>query len=466
MKLQETICENITVRDGELFVEAVDAFSLVREYGSPLYVTSEAQLRLNYRKIFESFTREYPKTLVMCAMKANNNMAVRRVLSDEGAGGEAFGPGELWALLKSGANPKKCVLNGAYKEDFELKLAIENGVRINADSYNELVRIAELARELNRVAEVRIRLRLQVPEFELVPAQAGGKTIAERFAKSKFGLSTEQAVECARFIMKNTDALYFTGYSFHLGRQSLDTGHFAMTIREMINAAHEVELQTGAVAKVINIGGGIPSSVRDAEGHGTSGEVPPVEQYAKAMAAALRQGVADGLLKDEPVLEIEPGRSVVGNSTVLLTTIKLVKRNQGRTWAVMDAGGNQLTRIDSSHYFYYALKAHHNPGDLCAEPEPVDVAGYLCSGDTLCADTPIRRPQEGDILAILDAGMYAETTACQFNGRPRPATVMVNGGAVTVIKRRETIEDVFSTQRVSERYAGMNDKGLVPEVDK
>lgn len=454
---EERISETIGLDEtGSLHVEGLSARLLVESYGSPIYVTSEAQLRMNYRKIRDSFVNAYPNTLVMCAMKANNNLALRRVLSDEGAGGEAFGPGELWALLESGADPKKCVLNGNYKEKYELLLAIRSGVRINADSFEELRRIEALAAEEGICAEVRLRLRLRVPAFDTVPAQAGGKTVSERFAKSKFGLGPEQALECARFAAAASH-VRLTGYSFHLGRQSLDTSHFALTLHEMILVAAQIERETGVTTRVLNLGGGIPSSVRDAEGHGNAGPVPPVTAYAQAMAGAIGDAMKEGLLSELPVLEIEPGRSIVGNTTVLLSTVKLVKRYGGRCWAHVDIGGNQLSRIDSSHYFYQARKAFHTPEALAMEPEPVDIVGYLCSGDCLCADTPVRGLAQGDLIAVLDAGMYAETTASQFNGRPRPATVLVHGTEAEIIKRRERIEDVFMTHIVPPRLQDMKD---------
>ncbi len=447
-------------RQGDLKIEGCDAQELARRYGTPLYVTSEAQLRYNYRKIRDTFVRAYPKTQLLCAMKANNNMALRHILSDEGAGGEAFGPGELVALLQSGADPRKCVLNGGYKDEFELTLAIGSGVRINADSRKELEDIETIAQRLDKPVEIRLRLRLCVPEFDDVPAQAGGKTISDRFARSKFGLTAAQALECARYI-KDSKYMTLCGYNFHLGRQSLETSHFQYTIREMMRTADLIRRETGIEAQVINIGGGLPSSVRDPEGHGTSGRVPSLTQYANAMAETLRQGVADGLLTKEPVLELEPGRSIVGCTTVLLTTVKLSKENLGHRWLHVDCGGNQLSRIDSARYYYQTIKAHHAPGEESAPEERVDVVGHLCSGDSISTDMLLRAPKEGDLLAVLDAGMYAETTASQFNGRPRPATVLVSGSGSDIIKRRETIRDVFATQCVPARLECLRDRESV-----
>ena len=441
---------------GTLWIEDCSAHDLAEQYGTPLYVTSEAQIRYNYRQIRNAFTAVYPNTLILCAMKANNNMALRRILSGEGAGGEAFGPGELWALLQCGADPKKCVLNGGYKEDFELTLAIGNGVRINADSLKELRDIERIAGRLGRRAEVRLRLRLQVPEFDQVPAQAGGRTISERFANSKFGLAPDQALECARYIA-GSDHLDLTGFSFHLGRQSLITEHFGYTLREMIRVAGMISRETGAETKVLNIGGGLPSSVRDPEGHGCGEKVPYVEQYARSMAQAIRQGVAEGLLKTEPVLELEPGRSVVGNATVLLSRVMLYKQNLDHKWLLVDCGGNQLSRIDSAHFCYQAVKAWHEAGPGQTVPVAVDVAGNLCSADFLSRNVFVQDPGEGDLMAILDAGMYAETTASQFNGRPRPATVLVHGRESEIIKRRETVRDVFATQCVPARLEVLQD---------
>lgn len=454
---KQRVCEHI-VRDeqGELWIEGCRAADLAATYGTPLYVTSESQIRQNYRRIQAAFAAEYPNTQLLCAMKANNNLAVRRILSDEGAGGEAFGAGELIALLDSGANPRKCVLNGAYKEDLELRKAIECGVRINADSEKELRDIERVARELGKTAEVRLRLRLQVPEFDEIPAQAGGKTISERFANSKFGLSPVQALKCAEYI-KGSAEMEFKGYSFHLGRQSLDVRHFAYVMREIIAVADLIYRKLGLVAEVINIGGGLPSSPRDPEGHGTSGPVPPVEDYAVAIAGAIREGLAKGFLVKEPVLELEPGRSVVGCATVLLTKVMVHKENLGHHWLVVNCGGNQVSRIDSARFYYQTIKASHETDASDSQPIIADVCGNLCSADFISRETPVLDPKEGDLLAVLDTGMYAETTASQFNGRPRPATVLVHEKESVVIKRRESFSDVFATQCVPARYEKMCD---------
>lgn len=454
---EQRVCEHI-VRDeqGELWIEGCRAADLAATYGTPLYVTSEAQIRQNYRHIQAAFAAEYPNTRLLCAMKANNNLAVRRILSQEGAGGEAFGAGELVALLDSGADPRKCVLNGAYKEDYELTRAIESGVRINVDSAKELGDIERVAHALGKKAEVRLRLRLQVPEFDEIPAQAGGRTISERFANSKFGLSPVQALECAEYI-KQSGEMEFKGYSFHLGRQSLDVRHFAYVMREIIAVADMVYRKLGLEAEVLNIGGGLPSSPRDPEGHGTSGPVPPVSDYAKAIAGAIREGLEKGLLIKEPILELEPGRSVVGCATVLLSKVMIHKENLGHHWLVLNCGGNQVSRIDSARFFYQSIKASHANDPMESEPVVVDVCGNLCSADFISRETPVIAPKEGDLIAILDTGMYAETTASQFNGRPRPATVLVHEKESAVIKRRETFSDVFATQCVPARYEQMRD---------
>lgn len=451
------ICDNIILDENrDLWIEQCRAQQLVEQYGTPLYVTSERQIRENYRQIRDAFCAVYPKTLVMCAMKANNNMALRHILSDEGAGGEAFGPGELIALLESGADPRKCVLNGGYKEDYELILAVGRGVRINADSYKEVQDIERVASTLGKKADVRLRLRLQVPEFDEIPAQAGGRTISERFANSKFGLSPEQVLKCAEYI-KGSEHMVLTGYSFHLGRQSLVTQHFAFVLREMANVAHMVYNELGIEARVLNIGGGIPSSSRDPEGHGTSGSVPQLSEYAAAMAGAIRKAVSEGKLTQEPVFELEPGRGVAGSAAVLLTKTMLYKENLGHRWMLVDCGGNQLSRIDSAHYAYRAVKATHSSEALACAPTVVDIVGNLCSADFLVRDVEIQDPGQGDLIAILDAGMYAETTASQFNGRPRPATVLVHGDKSDVIKRRETFRDVFATQCIPARIEQMCD---------
>jgi diaminopimelate decarboxylase len=199
---------------------------------------------------------------------------------------------------------------------------------------------------------------------------------------------------------------------------------------------------------MIDIGGGWPRQ-REPESRAPALNPHPIENYASAAASALAEGLAAGN-RPLPELWLEPGRYIVGNAVLMLATVGAIKRDADRVWVHVDACTNHLMRIDTSASWHHILPASR----MDAPPtEIVDIVGSTCIPSVLGTDRSMPALQAGDIVAILDTGMYADAISNQFNGVPRPATVLIGNGDVAVIKRRETIDDLFSRDVIPPRLA-------------
>lgn len=444
-----TKSDSLTVGPGgELVIDGCSARSLVEEYGSPLFVISERTLRVNLRRLISGLAARWPRpTRVLYAIKSNNNLAVRAIANSEGAGGDCFGLGELHATFAGGADPSTIVLNGSSKSDAELARAVELGLTVNVDAEDEVPRLAAMAVSAGR--RVRVNLRLKVASAgvdHFAPdLPDGGGSIRDAVLEAQWGLSVPLAARLAREIAASP-SLDLTGYHIHVGRVSRDPAFHEAWGRAIAETVAELRTLTGLSPRVLDVGGGYPRE-RDVESGRLELNPHPVEAYLDGLTAGLRQGFESHGL-ELPELWIEPGRYVAGNAGVLLGTVGSVKRDLGKTWVHVDFSVNNLLRIDLMGVTYHLLAA----GKLREAPvERVDVVGPLCAGSPLGADRPMPRLARGDLVAALDAGMYAEIFTARYNGVPLPATVLVNDGQAEVIKERESVEDVFSHHRIPER---------------
>lgn len=429
---------------GVLLLDGCSAADLVAAFGSPLFVIAEGTLRANYRRIYRAFSGLWPSEVtVMYAIKANNNLAVRAILHHEGAGGDCFGESELYATFLAGADPSTVVLNGSNKSVEHLRTGARLGVSVNVDSEEELETISQIARDEKLGVRVSIRLALVPDEFD--PA---GKIRA-----FQWGVSMPTAKVLTKRALA-ADGVLLEGYHLHLGRQSPDPEFFRAWGRLLGEALAELYEATGFAPQYLNIGGGYPRE-RDVEsGDDVAYGMPcrvenqfPVEEYA----ARIVQSVLGALRQRDlnpPRLRLEPGRYIAGNAGILLTTAGTIKNDAGNTWVNVDASLNNLMMRETRNYEYIVL-----PASRMNEQETVTafVTGPLCLGKPLARGANLPPLRRGDLLAFLDAGMYAETMSAQMNGVPRPATVLVNAGQADLIKTRESVLDVFSRHRIPER---------------
>ena len=442
---------------GELLIEGCAAPDLVSQFGSPLFVLSDSTLRQNVRRIQGAFEENWAgRVNVMYAIKCNPNFAVRAVVYEEGAGGDCFGIGELEATFAGGADPDKIALNGSNKNDQVIARAIELGITINMDSESEAGQVESVAASLSRSARVNIRLKIVPPEYQDYQSDLMNfkGDFRDELKRLKWGVNEETACR----ILKNRSSyphLEFTGFHTHLGRLSQKVEDRAAYDREFGRVVGNLFVHTGFVPGVIDLGGGWPRE-RDPE----SGRMEPnphsIEEYAEAACRALASEF-DKVGMPLPDLWLEPGRYIAGNAGVLLTTVETIKTEDGHHWFYADASTNIMpllgAAIEGTHNHILAATRMHEPIVLKA-----DVVGPLCIPSVLRSDCPLPDLDNGDLIVILDAGMYAESDSHQLNWIPRPATVMVNRKEVGLVRAAETLDSIFATQRLPQWLQG----GSVP----
>lgn len=438
--------------DGMLTIEGCPVRQLIDEYDSPLYVMSENTIRHNYRRAKKAFEAVWPADVnVMFAIKSNPNVALRAILSEEGAGGDCFSMGEIEATFRGGADPARIAVNGSFKPDDVIERAITLGLVLNIDAEEEVDNVIRVAKRLGRIARIAIRLKVLdekyfttfKPDCFVVPDFSG------YMRHCKWG---ETEAGAARIIHRagESEWLELVGYHNHLGRASRSPEMWEAlqgAYAEMIVALYR---KTGFRPDIINIGGGL-SRERDPES--SSGDISnpnSIEDYADVIARAmLPKFNAAAMLV--PHLWLEPGRYIIGNGGVLLTRVVLIKRDEelGLTWVNLDSSTNSLLQIDLYDYDYVVLAAEGMDRPIT---QRADVVGISCVPSVFSTDTPLPDIKVGEVIVILDAGMYAETKCNQFNSIPRPATVLVNGERHELIRRREMMEDLFVNMLIPDRF--------------
>lgn len=434
--------------DGVLQIGGIDARALVAAFGSPLVVTVEATILENYRRIRSAFAQRWPAPVeVLYSFKCNNTLAIRALLSQAGAGGDCFGEAELDATLAMGTAPQKVALNGSDKSPALIAKAVQAGVTINIDGEDELDAI-EAAWRAGR-PRAPVNLRLKVLPDALGPFMGGsgarhGPGI-ESVRRAKWGFTSQAALPILKRLLASP-AVDLQGFHVHVGHLSGDPAAFAALTGAFGEAVMALSRETGFVPQLLDIGGGWARE-REPEQRGAVARNAPIEEQADAALAALAASLS-GLAR-MPRLWVEPGRYIVGNAQLILASVGAIKRDAGLRWLHLDASTNNLQRIETGGFVHEVLPATQldMPYD-----GPCQLVGGTCFRSVIAADRPFPQLQRGDLVAILDTGMYAEVFANQFNAVPRPASVLIDtDGRVDCIRRRETAADIFALHEIPDR---------------
>ncbi|HOV68146.1 MAG TPA: diaminopimelate decarboxylase, partial [Methanoregulaceae archaeon] len=318
---------HLSVRGGHLYVGEHDTVRLAAEFGTPLYVTDEERVRARYREYRDALTAHYDPVQVLYAAKANGNPALLRVLAGEGAGADVFSPGELELALRAGMDPSRLLFNGSSKSRDDLRLAVERRIRVSLDSPDELDAIDQVAEALGQTALVAFRVNpaLDVPTHP---------KIATGLASSKFGIPHAAIPDAYRAALRK-EHVRPVGIHCHIGSQILALEPFVEAARVMVRIAGEL-VRLGVELEFIDLGGGLGIPYR----HDVD-RAPSPREYADAVMPVFVDGVRE--LGIRPALWVEPGRSIVADSTVLLTRVNSTK-DADRRFVNVDAGFNQLIR--------------------------------------------------------------------------------------------------------------------------
>jgi diaminopimelate decarboxylase len=393
--------------------------SIVDRVGTPVYVYSARAIREAYQDIDTAF-RDYPHA-IHYALKANSTLAIVRLLRTVGSRADANSGGEVQVALRAGFDPKEIVFTGVGKTRDELEDAIAKGIgTINAESAGELDRVAELARNMARVARVALRVNPDIDANSHPGISTGLKS-------NKFGVPLHEA-RAMYAERKGLRGLQFVGVHVHIGSQITTAEPLRRAAEALVTLAMEL---TGDGFKIehVDLGGGL----------GISYEGRPMISPAEYAAAVLPELRRAGL----PVV-LEPGRAIVGHSGALLSRIVDVKRNpDGRQFAVLDAGMSELMRPALYGSFHRIVPVITRDG-----PEtPWDIVGPICeSSDVFARDRTMPELRLNDIVALLDTGAYGAVMASNYNRRLLAPEVLVDETQWRVIRRRQTIDDVLALE--------------------
>ena len=453
----------LSVRGERLFIEGRDTVELARSFGTPIYVVSENQLRRNASRIREAFASRWAEgtVRVLPSIKANTTLALRRILTREQMGCDTFGPGELEAALRTGVEPSLISVNGTAKSESLLERAIGAGARITLDSVREIDLIRVVARRLGTRATVRFRLRPDYTELER-PSEFVDDDISIRsFASSyKPGIPTADLLAAGAGALA-AEELDVTGVMAHLGRHHHEPEVWRGMVRGVVSTLAELSRAWGGwTPNEIDLGGGFPSP-RDPTGRALrrgadrAEHVAPIEAFADVVTSTLRDELAiAGLEAAGMTLEVEPGRAMYADAGIHLTTVVNVKTEPGRTpdrWVETDTTEMFLADLMIEHDVFPILPAGRMGA---ARDGSMDVVGMSCGFDVLGWSVPLPELRPGDVLAFLDTGAYQDVTSSNFNALPRPATVLVCDDEAEIVKRAETVEDVFRRDAIPERLRG------------
>lgn len=483
------IDECLSVREGRLYVEECDTLELLREFGSPLFVFSEDQLRRNVRRFRAAFEAGWPDgpVVLMPAAKANWLAAIQRILASEGCGCDVYSAGELTMALNAGCPPHIISVNGVPKDEDHIRRSVAAGCRITVDSLEEVEVIERAAAELGATAQVRLRLKPVLSSFiEHSDFVAEGLAPTDIAAIAyKGGLTFEQVMAVGPRLVQSPH-IQLVGFHQHHGRhrrsvryweaqmaayaaeiarvcaalggyrpQEIDIGGGFAIPRDPFNAAtnYSEPIQYAAlhgISKVLSLLG--PRSryavmarlVDTITGHPNRHPAPSVEAYAEACTSTLRRELARyGIETRGVTLQLEPGRAMHGNTGIHLTTVRAIKRTTVPIrWnvIVVDTTEFWFTGGRYEHHLHHYLFANKADAPMTGK---ADIIGRSCYGDRLFPAVPVPDVQVGDVLALLDTGAYQEVSMSNFNALPRPASVLVTGSRASLIRRRETEEDVF-----------------------
>ena len=482
-----TIENFLELENNQLYINGVSAVDLACEFDTPLFIFSEARIRCNIERIRRAESKIDCPLKICYAAKANSNMAILKAVKNAGSDLEVNSGGELFKALKIGFRPEQIIFNGTSKTETEIEQAINAGIyAIQADSFYEIQLIETVARRLNKRANVSLRL---VPEIETETLHG----LQTALLTSKFGMMPDEALAAFRHWKTGDGLLNLCGIHLHIGSQNPTAEPYAEAFKTLFENFLEIYNEGGHRLSHLNLGGGFPVNyLRDksqekdfsAEQRVLFGAtLEPSEVLAKAwrvVKATAKSANAEHLLENIELL-LEPGRSIISDAGVCLTTVRnrkerpIDKRNaviltasSGATekssrqddgvpskdvWLLTDAGFNILLSMETYKWYYHLISAERAGEN---HDYKYKLAGPLCDGGDVYFDIEgenrlpdyRRLPKNvgvGEVLALLNCGAYSIAQMFQYNGRALPAVVLINeNGEVELIRKRDSYEDLLT----------------------
>ena len=401
----------------QLFIEDIPVIDLAKEYGSPLFIYSAKEIEDS----FQSYKKEIRDQDLICyAVKANSNINILKLLAELGSGFDVVSGNELKRCLLAGADKKKIVFSGVGKSYDEIKLAIESDIlSINIESLGEFERILEISKKLNKPTNCALRVNPDIKIDSHKYIETGTKT-------SKFGLDIESVNKISE-LSKENDFVNITTVACHIGSQISDENLILKSLDYVRDIADQLSAD-GHDLKFLDIGGGLGIQYKDED---------------KGDPKILLTEVKNKLKDSHYQIILEPGRSIVGTSGILLTKVEYIKEAGEKKFAIIDAGMNDLIRPSLYEAWHQVKEVERSEVDM----ETYDLAGPVCeTGDVLAKDRNLRI-EPNDYLAFMDVGAYGSVMSSNYNSRLKPQEILVSKDAVKVIKKKESFEDLIALEQ-------------------
>lgn len=411
--------------EDELHCEDTPVKKICRQVGTPVFIYSQRTLERHFSVFKAPF--ESTEHIVCYSQKACSNIAILRLFAKMGAGVDIVSGGELYRALLAGVEPSKIVFSGVGKTVEEIDQALNAGILMfNVESEPELDVIEARAKELGKRTAIAIRVNPDVDPKTHPKISTGLK-------KNKFGVYVDRAIALYRRA-KSMDLVDPVGVDCHIGSQLTDVGPFMAAIDKLKDLILQLRSE-GIDIQYLDIGGGLGIPY-DAE------EPPPPSEYGRSVVEAV---------KDLKVTLItEPGRVLTGNAGIMVTKVLYIKQGADKIFVIVDAGMNDLIRpsLYEAHHSLKPVEMSQNTQESLIE---ADVVGPICeTTDYIAKKRKIPKMNANDLLAVMSAGAYGFSMASNYNSRPKPAEVLVNGQGFTVIRERETYDDLVRGERIPE----------------
>ncbi len=398
-----------------LFAENCAVTEIAKTYGTPLYIYSRATIERHWHAFNNAAGQQ--KHLICYAVKANSNLAVLNVMARLGSGFDIVSQGELSRVLAAGGDASKVVFSGVGKKSAEIAFALEQGIYcFNVESAPELDRINQVAKSLGKIAPISLRVNPDV--------DAGTHPyISTGLKENKFGIAIDDAIAVYQYAasLSNLDV---KGVDCHIGSQLTELTPFLDALDRVLLLVDNLA-KNGIKLTHLDVGGGLGVCYQD--------ETPPhPEQYAKALA--------EKLSGYDLTLIYEPGRAIMANAGILVTEVEFLKENEDRNFAIVDAAMNDLIR-PALYQAWQAIIPVEQRDDVIAKQ--YDVVGPVCETGDFLGKERLLAIKAGDLLAVRSSGAYGFTMSSNYNSRPRVVEIMIDGEQAHVIRKRETIEQLW-----------------------
>ena len=423
--------KDLEYRDGKLYFANLNTLDIAKKYGTPIYVINEKVVRKSYRTLKGKLDLEYKRNRIYYAVKSNTNLSILKILASEGSYFDCSSTGEIYTCLKAEISPDRIIYTGNMFTNDDFEFAVDKNVLTNLDSYEQLIRLNKIYEKTGKDKQL-ISFRFN-PEFGAghhPHTITAGKEI-------KFGILESQMIKT--YTKARELGFKKFGIHQHIGSGIINAKDYEKPIEKFLDIIEKLANNLGIQFEFVDFGGGLGIPYHP--------ENNPIDlnEYIEIVVDNFKEIVEKAEI-GTPFLFIEPGRYISAESSIILTQINTIKDNGYKLFAGLDAGFNTLIRPTMYGSYHHIIVCDESNKERMLK---YDIVGPICeSGDVLGKERELPELEEGDYLAILDAGAYGFTMSSPYNSRPRPAELLIKDGNIYKIRNEETLEDLIRNQTV------------------